>query len=73
MDTTFCPQCDGPAEVEWRAVLESTDGPVEHCRVRCLHGHWFLLPTASLSSGRPAPARRTAPASAAPAGPAGTG
>ena len=51
MDTTFCPECDGPAEVEWRAVLESTAGPVEHCRVRCLHGHWFLLPAAALSSG----------------------
>ena len=48
MDTTTCPECGAPAEIEWRAVLESTDGPVEHARVTCLRRHWFLLPVASL-------------------------
>lgn len=49
LDLTRCPGCGAPAEVEWRAVMESTDGPVEHARVRCLHGHWYLLPVASLA------------------------
>jgi hypothetical protein len=52
MDLTICPECDQLAEVEWRAVLESTDGPVEHARIRCVQRHWFLLPVASLA-GRP--------------------
>jgi hypothetical protein len=50
LDTTTCPECGAPAEVTERAVLESTDGPVEHARVVCLVRHWFLLPAASLSS-----------------------
>ena len=25
MDLTTCPECAGPAEVEWRDVVESTD------------------------------------------------
>lgn len=61
MDTTFCPECEAPAEVEWRAVLESTDGPVEHARIRCLHRHWFLLPVASLAPGEPDHSHRVAP------------
>jgi hypothetical protein len=48
MDLTTCPGCGELAEVQWRAVLESTDGPVEHARVQCVRRHWFLLPVASL-------------------------
>jgi hypothetical protein len=48
METTTCPECDQVAEVEWRAVLESTAGPVEHARIRCVQRHWFLLPLAVL-------------------------
>jgi hypothetical protein len=48
MDTTTCPECGALAEVEWRDVAESTDGPVEHAKIRCLQRHWFLLPVASL-------------------------
>jgi len=48
MDLTVCPECAEPAEIEWRAVLESTDGPVEHAKVCCVSRHWFLLPTARL-------------------------
>lgn len=47
-DLSTCPECGGPAEVSWRAVLESTDGPVEHARVDCVERHWFLLPVAAL-------------------------
>jgi hypothetical protein len=60
LDTTTCPQCGDLAEVTERAVLESTDGPVEHARVVCVARHWFLLPAASLSS---APARSPVPTS----------
>ena len=47
-DNTTCPQCGQVAEIVWRAVLPSTDGPVEHSYVRCLHRHWFLMPSADL-------------------------
>jgi hypothetical protein len=57
MELTHCPECSLPAEIEWRAVVESTGGPVEHARIRCVHRHWFLLPVASLES---APPSRTA-------------
>jgi hypothetical protein len=43
-----CPECDGPSIVEWRATLDGTDGPVEHVKVRCGSGHWFLMPAAGL-------------------------
>lgn len=55
MTTTVCPECGALAEVLWRAVLESTDGPVEHAKVQCVRRHWFLLPVADLERP-PAPA-----------------
>jgi hypothetical protein len=48
MDMTLCPECGGLAEVLWREVMESTDGPVEHAKIRCVRRHWFLLPVAHL-------------------------
>jgi hypothetical protein len=53
MDTTNCPECGALAEIEWRAVMESTDGPVEHVKIRCAQRHWFLLPVAALDTQRP--------------------
>ena len=53
MDATLCPECGALAEVQWRAVMEGTDGPVEHAKVSCVRRHWFLLPVASLE--RPVP------------------
>ena len=50
MDLTTCPDCGSIAEVLDRFVLESTNGPVEHARTRCIAGHWFLLRAASLAS-----------------------
>jgi hypothetical protein len=44
-----CPECDGPSIVEWRATLGGTDGPVEHVKIRCGSGHWFLMPAAGLA------------------------
>ncbi len=49
-DATTCPQCGEIAEIVWRDVLQSTDGPVEHAYVRCLHRHWFLMPSADLAA-----------------------
>ena len=43
MDMTSCPDCGAPAEVLDRFVLESTDGPIDHARIRCVGRHWFLL------------------------------
>jgi len=34
-----------------RVLLDSTDGPVEHARIRCVRRHWFYMPTAGLVSG----------------------
>lgn len=51
-----CPGCELPAEVLARSVLESTDGPVEHVRIRCVGLHVFNLPAAMLASSvRPCP------------------
>jgi hypothetical protein len=44
LELTFCPQCDMPAEIEDRSVLQSTDGLVVMVRIRCLMGHWFNCP-----------------------------
>ncbi len=52
MDMTNCPECGQLAEVEWRDVMESTDGPVEHAKFRCVQRHWFLLPVAVLERSR---------------------
>jgi hypothetical protein len=36
-----CPQCDAVASVEWAATFAR----VQHVKVRCIHRHWFLLPS----------------------------
>ena len=50
MDLTTCPECGNAAEILWREVLESTDGPIEHAKVRCVAFHWFMLPVAHLAT-----------------------
>lgn len=52
MDITVCPECGAAAEVQWRTVMESTDGPIEHAKVICAHRHWYLLPVAHLARHR---------------------
>jgi len=49
MDLTTCPECGELAEVQWRSVMESTDGPIEHAKVVCIRRHWHLLPVARLA------------------------
>ncbi len=53
MHATACPECGQPAEVVDRFLLESTDGPVEHVKVRCIAKHWFMLPTSDLERAQP--------------------
>jgi hypothetical protein len=65
MDTTLCPECGALAEVQWRAVMEGTDGPVEHAKVSCVRRHWFLLPIASLERPVPVVPVRRVPSRAA--------
>jgi len=43
-----CPDCGAPAEVLYRSTLPSTDGPVEHVKIRCGHGHWFFMEAAAV-------------------------
>lgn len=68
MELTFCPECAEPAEIQWRSVMESTDGPIEHAKVLCVRRHWFLLPTAMLDHRNSAAdvARHARPALAQP-------
>jgi hypothetical protein len=56
IDLTPCPECGGAAEVEDRSALFSTDGPMEHVRLRCVRRHWFLMPVALLPSAAAEPA-----------------
>ncbi|HEX4686029.1 MAG TPA: hypothetical protein VH228_04555 [Nocardioides sp.] len=54
MDMTSCPECGEPAEIVDRHVLESTDGPIEHARVRCVRRHHFFMPVSGLHTVRAA-------------------
>ena len=67
MDLTVCPECDELAEVQWRAVMESTDGPVEHAKVMCVRRHWFLLPVSHLVRPSDVTSPQTRPAGLASA------
>jgi hypothetical protein len=43
LELIVCPHCGAAAEVVDRFVLQSTNGPVEHVKVRCVTGPWFVL------------------------------
>jgi hypothetical protein len=43
LELTFCPECGRPAEILDRFELPSTDGPVEHIKLRCVTGRWFVI------------------------------
>lgn len=49
LELTNCPECGHPAEVVHRSTLQSTDGPVEHVKIRCISGHGFLMPVDDLA------------------------
>lgn len=44
LETVECPECGAPAELVSEGWLDSTNGPVEHVRVWCIHRHNFLMP-----------------------------
>jgi hypothetical protein len=48
LELAWCPSCDQPTEILHRYRLSSTDGPIDHVRIRCLFGHGFLMPTSLL-------------------------
>ena len=48
LELVVCPECAAPAEVVDRFALPSTDGAIEHVKVRCLVRHWFVLPAAAM-------------------------
>ena len=47
LDMALCPQCEAPAEIARRDLIGSTDGPVVHIYIRCIHRHWFYMPAGS--------------------------
>ena len=49
MDLTACPDCGATAQVVDRSVRALQHEPVDHARVRCVHGHWFLLSVDALA------------------------
>jgi hypothetical protein len=63
LSLTACPEpdCDAPSEIVERLTVPSTDGPIEHVKIRCLRRHPFFLPVWMLRTPRPQdrPGRRT--------------
>jgi hypothetical protein len=43
LELTSCPECGSPAEIIGRIQLPSTHGPIEHLKVRCITGRWFVV------------------------------
>jgi hypothetical protein len=50
-ELTSCPECGAPAEITEVVILGSTDGPIDHARVRCVRRHWFFMPADRLVIG----------------------
>jgi hypothetical protein len=44
LDAEGTSRCALPAEVQYRYVQASTDGPLESATIRCPSGHWFNGP-----------------------------
>jgi hypothetical protein len=61
MYLTTCPEGAEVAETQGRAVLDSTDGPIEHAKIYCVRQHWFLLPVAALAPRAGPPLTRASP------------
>jgi hypothetical protein len=59
LQLTRCPECTSLAEIVHRVVLESTDGPMEHVKIRCARRHWSFIPVRWLDDVPTAAPRRT--------------
>jgi hypothetical protein len=61
VELTACPQCQAPASIVAARGLNCAgggiDGRVEHVRVWCADGHWFLMPRDALAPLPPYPGR----------------
>jgi len=60
-ELTACPECGALAEVTEVVALGSTDGPIDHARVRCVRRHWFFMPADRLvrsETSEPMPSQR---------------
>jgi hypothetical protein len=44
LDNAGLVRCGLPAEVEYRYLVNSSDGPLESAKIRCPLGHWFNAP-----------------------------
>jgi hypothetical protein len=49
MDNDGVTRCRLPTEVEYRYILNSTDGPLENAKIRCARGHLLNGPIAFLT------------------------
>jgi hypothetical protein len=49
MDNHGAARCGLPAEVEYRYILNSTNGPLEGAKIRCARGHFFNGPIECLT------------------------
>ncbi len=72
LDAAGARRCALPAEVEYRYVQASTDGPLESATIRCPSGHCFNGPiefltwakTRATRPGQPGSAQRAEPGQA---------
>jgi hypothetical protein len=63
LDAAGASRCALPAEVEYRYVQASTDGPLESAKIRCPAGHWFNGPIEFLTWAKARAARTSRPVS----------
>ncbi len=66
LELNWCPQikkdgerCYESLEIFERRVIESTDGPIEHLKARCLARHVFFMPTYCLDVEAESPVTRS--------------
>jgi hypothetical protein len=57
LDAEGASRCALPAEVEYRYIQASTDGPLESAVIRCPSGHWFNGPIEFLTWAKTRAAR----------------
>ncbi len=53
LDKTGASRCGLPAEVQYRYIQGSTDGPLESAKIKCPSGHWFNGPVEFLTWRKP--------------------
>ncbi len=59
LDDAGSVRCGLPAEVEYRYLANSSDGPLENAKIRCPLRHWFNAPIEYLTWKKTLDAIRT--------------